>query len=67
MFGPMVESIVENGWTTKCMEVVYSHGVMVEYTLVNIKMIKSMVKVYLNGNFIIFIVGLMVENMLDIG
>ena len=55
IYGQMVESTVENGSITKCMELAYFLGVMAEFMLVSTLRTKNMVKEFLNG--------LMVENM----
>lgn len=49
IFGQMEENIVESGWTIKCTEQDCFNGVMEEFMLESIMMIKSMVKEYLNG------------------
>ena len=59
MFGLMAESIMVSGLTTKWKEQVPSPGVMVEDTLDNIKMIKSMVMVHSTGQ--------MAESILESG
>jgi hypothetical protein len=42
MFGPKTENMLENGEITKCMVKVKFNGLMVKFTMENIKMTKNM-------------------------
>jgi len=50
--GPMVESTMDNGSTTKWKDSVRSRGQTVESTLENIRMIKNTDKALLNGQMV---------------